>query len=161
MRLLGLSSATTVAAVAIGVLLSGCGSPDSARAANDRTAAAAPPPATPRVASSNGTLGAPAPADSISDRADRGRILGDSTAAIWIIMASDFQCPFCKQWHDSTFGKLTQEYVRTGKVRLAYMNYPLPQHKNAMPAAEASMCAAVQGKKRKASIICAVWTARV
>jgi protein-disulfide isomerase len=61
-------------------------------------------------------------------------------------MASDFQCPFCKQWHDSTFGKLTQEYVRTGKVRLAYMNYPLPQHKNAMPAAEAAMCGAVQGK---------------
>ena len=35
--------------------------------------------------------------------ADHGRILGDSTATVWLIMASDFQCPFCKDWHDKNF----------------------------------------------------------
>ena len=50
---------------------------------------------------------------------------------------SDFQCPFCKQWHDETFGKIDQEYVKTGKVRLAYLNFPLSRiHKNAQAAAE-------------------------
>jgi len=61
-------------------------------------------------------------------------------------MASDFECPFCKMWHDSTFAPVVQNYVRSGKIRMAYLNYPLPQHLNAMPAAEAAMCAAAQGK---------------
>jgi protein-disulfide isomerase len=39
-----------------------------------------------------------------------------------------------------------KEYVEAGKVRLAYINYPLGMHKNAMPAAEAAMCAAAQDK---------------
>lgn len=49
-------------------------------------------------------------------------------------------------WHDSTYGPLVRDYVNTGKARLAYLNYPLSQHQNAMPAAEAAMCASVQGK---------------
>jgi protein-disulfide isomerase len=61
-------------------------------------------------------------------------------------MASDFQCPFCKQWHDSTMPPIVQNYVKTGKVRLAYINFPLGQHQNALPAAEAAMCAAAQDK---------------
>ena len=59
---------------------------------------------------------------------------------------SDFQCPYCKMWHDSTYGALQREYVETGKVRLAYMNLPLPSHANAWPAAEAAMCAGAQGR---------------
>jgi protein-disulfide isomerase len=39
-----------------------------------------------------------------------------------------------------------RDYVETGKARLAYLNYPLSQHQNAMPAAEAAMCASVQDK---------------
>jgi protein-disulfide isomerase len=36
--------------------------------------------------------------------------------------------------------------VKTGKVRLAFVNFPLQQHANALPAAEAAMCAGAQGK---------------
>jgi len=108
-------------------------------------------PSTKREASSPvpGAAAAPGtpPRDSISDRADRGRVTGDSAAQLWVIMASDFQCPFCKQWHDETFAKIDQEYVKTGKVRMAYLNFPLTRiHKNAQLAAEAAMCAGVQGK---------------
>jgi protein-disulfide isomerase len=49
-------------------------------------------------------------------------------------------------WHDSTFDSLMESYVRTGKARFAYLNLPLPNHANAMPAAEAAMCAGLQGK---------------
>lgn len=61
-------------------------------------------------------------------------------------MVSDFQCPFCRQWHDEVFASLTRDYVATGKVRVAFLNFPLSGHQNALPAAEAAMCASVQGK---------------
>jgi len=86
------------------------------------------------------------PRDSISDRADRGRVTGDSAAQLWVIMASDFQCPFCKQWHDTDFQPIVDKYVKTGKVRLAFLNMPLQMHQHAIVAAEAAMCSAVQNK---------------
>ena len=85
--------------------------------------------------------------DSLSKRADLARIRGAESAPVWLVEISDFQCPFCKQWHDETFAKIDQEYVKTGKVRMAYLNFPLTRiHKNAQVAAEAAMCAGVQGK---------------
>ena len=91
--------------------------------------------------------GSPAPEDSMSTKADRARIRGADSARVWLVEVSDFQCPFCKQWHDESFSKIDQEYVKTGKVRMAYLNFPLTRiHKNAQIAAEAAMCAGVQGK---------------
>jgi len=84
--------------------------------------------------------------DSISAAADRGRIRGSADATVWLIEVSDFQCPYCKQWHDASFAAIDNEYVKTGKVRMAYLNFPLSIHPNARPAAEAAMCASVQGK---------------
>jgi protein-disulfide isomerase len=85
--------------------------------------------------------------DSISASADKARIRGAESAQVWLVEISDFQCPFCKQWHDETFAKIDQEYVKTGKIRMAYLNFPLSRiHKNAQLAAEAAMCAGVQGK---------------
>ena len=86
------------------------------------------------------------PADSDAVRADLARIQGSPTAPVWVIEVSDFQCPYCKQWHDQTYKKLRDEFVNTGKVRLAYVNFPLAQHAHAGPAAEGAMCASAQGK---------------
>jgi protein-disulfide isomerase len=79
-------------------------------------------------------------------RADLSRVTGDPNAKVWVVIVSDFQCPYCKVWHDSTGPQLKKEFVETGKVRLAYVHFPLAQHHGAMPAAEASMCAGAQGK---------------
>jgi protein-disulfide isomerase len=85
--------------------------------------------------------------DSISARADRGRIRGSEAAQVWLVEVSDFQCPYCKQWHDQSFAALDKEYVQTGKIRLAYLNHPIPSlHPNARTASEAAMCASAQGK---------------
>ena len=92
------------------------------------------------------TSGASTPTDSISVLADRGRIRGSAQTSFWIIEASDFQCPYCKMWHDSAYAPLVHDYVEPGKARLAYLNFPLSQHQNSMPAAEAAMCASVQDK---------------
>jgi len=87
-----------------------------------------------------------APTDSNITRADLARIQGSSTAPLWVIEVSDFQCPYCKQWHDQTYPQFLNQYVKTGKVRLAYVNFPLGIHVHAFPAAEAAMCAAAQDK---------------
>jgi protein-disulfide isomerase len=85
--------------------------------------------------------------DSVSARADRGRIRGAESAPVWLIEISDFQCPYCKRWHDEVFATIEREYVQTGKVHLAYLNFPLSSiHPNARAAAEAAMCASVQGR---------------
>ncbi len=79
-------------------------------------------------------------------RADLARIAGNPAAKVWVIVISDFQCPYCKQWHDETYPAFNDEYVKTGKVRFAYINYPLNSHMNAWPAAQTAMCAAAQDK---------------
>jgi protein-disulfide isomerase len=86
------------------------------------------------------------PGDSLTTRMDQARILGDPSARLWFVIVSDFQCPYCKQFHDQSFAALRQQYVSTGKVRFAYINFPLPIHANAWPSAEAAMCAGAQGK---------------
>ena len=116
-----------------------------ARPASAAGAAAAPQAAAPATAR---TSAAPTPGDSTSllARADRGRIQGDPSAKTWLVIISDFQCPYCRQWHDEVFATVVRDYVARGKIRLAYVNLPLSIHMNAMPAAEAAMCASVQGK---------------
>lgn len=132
-------SRSLIAAIA----LAGCTRTGAARSDTTRAASAAPT----KTTSAAGTVVSTAvAADSISQRADRGRILGDSGAKLWVIMASDFQCPYCKQWHDARFSQLMQNYVAKGRIRLGFVNFPLSQHQNAMPAAEAGMCAAAQNK---------------
>jgi protein-disulfide isomerase len=79
-------------------------------------------------------------------KADQGRIIGSESATVWLIIISDFQCPFCKNWHDETWAAIKKDYVDAGKIRVAYVNLPLSMHRNAWPAAHAAMCAAVQGK---------------
>jgi protein-disulfide isomerase len=79
-------------------------------------------------------------------KADSARIQGAATAKTWLVIISDFQCPYCKQWHDSSGEAIRKDYVATGKVRVAYINYPLGQHRQAVPTAEAAMCAGLEGK---------------
>lgn len=87
-----------------------------------------------------------APADPDIAKADLARIQGSPNAPLWVIEVSDFQCPYCKEWHDQTYKTFRDELVTTGKVRLAYVNFPLSSHQFAWPAAESAMCAAAQGR---------------
>ncbi len=71
---------------------------------------------------------------------------GDPKAPVTIIEFSDYECPFCKRSYDNVFGKLDEEYISKGKVRVVFRDYPLPFHKKAVPAAIAANCAGEQGK---------------
>jgi protein-disulfide isomerase len=66
--------------------------------------------------------------------------LGTTDAPIVMVEFSDFQCPFCKRFHDETLQPLLAAYP--GKIRFVYRHLPLTSiHSEAFPAAEASMCA--------------------
>jgi protein-disulfide isomerase len=88
----------------------------------------------------------PREADERVTRADSARIKGARNAPVWIVEISDFQCPFCRQWQQETYPALEREYVQTGKARLAYVHLPLSNHRHALPAAEATMCAGAQSR---------------
>jgi protein-disulfide isomerase len=68
---------------------------------------------------------------------------GPSTAPIELIEFSDFQCPFCLR-ANPTVEQVLNTYG--DKIHFVYRHFPLPNHPSARPAAEASQCAAEQGK---------------
>lgn len=74
------------------------------------------------------------------------RSKGKVNAPVTVFEMSDFQCPYCRKFTLESFPILEAQYVATGKVRWVFVNYPLPQHENAVPAAQLAMCAANQGK---------------
>ncbi len=69
--------------------------------------------------------------------------LGDPEAPVVVREFADYQCPGCAAFAQH-HRKLRSEYIDTGKVRLVFFEMPLPQHRNAMPAALAARCAGVQ-----------------
>ena len=137
-----LTSLRLSALLMVAVTVNACARKEAAPAAQTSSASGGDVTASPVIASQSGK-----PADSVSTLADKGRIRGAETAPIWLVEISDFQCPYCKRWHDESYAILDKEFVQTGKVRLAFLNFPIPSlHPNARAAAEAAMCASVQGK---------------
>jgi protein-disulfide isomerase len=68
---------------------------------------------------------------------------GPSTAPVEVIEFSDFQCPYCLRANPI----VTQVLNAYGdKIKFTYRHYPLGNHPDARPAAEASECADDQGK---------------
>ena len=72
-----------------------------------------------------------------------GPAKGPATAPVTIVEFSDFQCPFCGRL-TPTLKQIEDKYG--DKVRIVFRQYPLPFHQYAQKAAEASLCAADQGK---------------
>lgn len=122
----------------LALVLLGCSGSEGSAAARAAEAATLQP--------ASGAAPAKGKADSLLAKADAGRILGSAKAAVWLIIISDFQCPFCKRWHDETWAAVKKDYVDTGKLRVAYVNLPLNMHRNALPAAQVAMCASVQDR---------------
>ncbi|HVD61009.1 MAG TPA: thioredoxin domain-containing protein [Gemmatimonadaceae bacterium] len=136
-----MANLVNLCAAAAATAIIACSPSQSAPVANSSAATSAP-----SAPASTAAQSAQTPSDPLVVAADKGRIEGDANAKTWLIVASDFQCPFCKQWHDESYKTIVDEYVRTGKIKVAYVNYPLGQHQNAVPTAEAAMCASAQGK---------------
>ncbi len=133
-------SAVALAALSAAGLACRAAASENAASANKGAGAAS-------AATGASTAGRPG-ADSLALRAaaDSGRIQGTPGAKVWLIEVSDFQCPYCKMWHDESYDALRRDYIATGKARAAYVNFPLDMHVQSMAASEAAMCASAQHK---------------
>jgi protein-disulfide isomerase len=68
---------------------------------------------------------------------------GPADAKVTIVEYSDFECPYCAR-AAKIVSQLKKAYPEG--VRFVFRQYPLPMHKNAQVAAEASLAAHAQGK---------------
>ncbi len=90
---------------------------------------------------------APAADDKVSYKlAPGGFSLGDPKAPLVMVEYTDFQCPYCQQFHNTAFAQIKSNYIDTGKLRFISRDFPLDFHENARRAATAGRCAAEQGK---------------
>ncbi len=71
---------------------------------------------------------------------------GSDQAPLTIVEFSDYECPFCRKFYTTTFNELKRHYIDAGTVQYVVYDYPVKYHKNAVKAAQASYCAAEQGK---------------
>ncbi len=71
---------------------------------------------------------------------DKDHIRGNPNAPIVIVEYSDYDCPFCKNFHE-TMNRIMSEYGADGEVAWVYRHLPLEQlHPNAHRIAEAAEC---------------------
>ncbi len=92
-------------------------------------------------------MGKPPSLDNVHINVAASPSVGDEFARVAVVEFSDFQCPFCGAFNREMFGRIVEEYVKTGKVRYIARNFPLENsHPLAREAAEAALCAADQGK---------------
>ena len=81
-------------------------------------------------------------------------VLGNPNAPVTVVEFSDFQCPFCGRFHATVEPKIISDYVRTGKVKFVYRDFPFldgfpgvsADQKESHWASEAARCAGAEGK---------------
>ena len=72
-------------------------------------------------------------------------ILGNSDAPITIVEWGDYQCTYCYKFHQSTLEIINEQFIKTGKVKVIFIDFPLNGFDSKL-ASEASYCAQDQGK---------------
>lgn len=67
-------------------------------------------------------------------------IKGNPNAPILIVEYSDYDCPYCKQYH-TTLKQIMDEYAINGRVAWVYRQFPIGQlHPNSPKISEAALC---------------------
>ena len=72
-----------------------------------------------------------------------GIVVGDASASTTLIEFTDFECPFCRNLHE-TLKRVRQ--ARGKDLRFVLVHYPLTQHAFALGAARAAECAHAAGR---------------
>ncbi|MDA3921228.1 MAG: thioredoxin domain-containing protein [Salinisphaera sp.] len=74
-----------------------------------------------------------------------GESIGQADAPVTVREFGDYQCPACGHFAP-TAERMRKAYVKTGKVRFIFFDFPLPMHQHAQAAAVAARCAGRQNK---------------
>ena len=98
-----------------------------------------------------------APEAPVTLKLDGAFVLGKLDAPVTMVEFSDYECPFCRQFHMASFEEIKRKYIDTGKVRYVSRDFPLQSlHPHALAAAKLARCAGEQGRfweMRKALIV--------
>lgn len=88
---------------------------------------------------------APLPTEPLS--LDEAAVKGDPDAPVAIVAFSDFQCPYCRVFAQTTWPDIQRELVDTGKVRFLFRHLPLDSiHPKARMLGTSAECSRRQGK---------------
>ena len=71
--------------------------------------------------------------------------MGNPNAPITILEWGDYQCTFCYKFHQNTLDIINEDFIKTGKVKIIFKDFPLNGLDSKL-AAEASYCAQDQEK---------------
>jgi len=77
------------------------------------------------------------------DDLGKGLRLGPAKAPVTLIEFADFECPFCGSFY-KTLRTVEARYPKA--IGMAYVHFPIPGHRFAMPAARVAECAGEQGR---------------
>jgi protein-disulfide isomerase len=73
--------------------------------------------------------------------------LGASDAKVAFIEFSDYECPFCIRHFQQTMPRIVTNYVKTGRIRYVFRDWPVDQlHPESIRAHEAAHCAGEQNR---------------
>lgn len=84
--------------------------------------------------------------EQIAKLPDDDTVIGDPNAPVTLVEFSDFQCPYCARFFKTTLPLIEENYIKTGKVKLIYRDFPIGRHAQAELTAQAAECADEQGK---------------
>lgn len=73
---------------------------------------------------------------------------GNANASVVITEYSEYECPFCSKFTLETLPQLQNDYIETGKVLFVFKDFPIPNHKFAQKASEATYCAGEQNEEK-------------
>lgn len=86
------------------------------------------------------------PLDTIKSlKPDDTPTLGSPDAPIIMAIFSDFQCHFCKSFFENVKPALMEKYVKPGKIKMVFLDFPFLSEESNW-AAQAARCANDQGK---------------
>ena len=72
--------------------------------------------------------------------------LGQESAAVIVMIFSDFECPYCRRFVTDGFPKFKAEFLDTGKAQFIFRHLPLDIHPTAFLAAQSAECARRQNR---------------
>ena len=75
-----------------------------------------------------------------------GYVIGSAAAPIEVTEFADFECPACERFASITEPDVRARLVNTGTIRVRFIDFPLPMHRNTWNASRAAACADAQGK---------------
>ena len=76
---------------------------------------------------------------------DGSPALGPIDAPVTVVEFSDFECPYCRGFHNEVLKPLMRDYIDKGLVRFVHKDLPLPFHREADLAARVARCSQADG----------------